>query len=203
MINALVLDFGGVIVRTEDHKSRRELEKKFELPEGGAHELVFYSSIADDATVGMADPDEIWEHVASELSLTADQLDQFKQSFWAGDNMDEELIQFLKSCRPEYKTAILSNAWKNLREVLADSFNIVEGQTVDRILISAELGVAKPDPQIYKILADSLDCEYQEILFVDDFIENIQTAKSLGIKTIHYQPGLDLINEIKSKLERL
>jgi len=203
VINALVLDFGGVIVRTEDHKSRRELEKKFELPEGGAHELVFYSSIADDATVGMADPDEIWEHVASELSLTADQLDQFKQSFWAGDNMDEELIQFLKSCRPEYKTAILSNAWKNLREVLADSFNIVEGQTVDRILISAELGVAKPDPQIYKILADSLDCEYQEILFVDDFIENIQTAKSLGIKTIHYQPGLDLINEIKSKLERL
>lgn len=202
MITALVLDFGGVIVRTEDHKGRIELEEKFHLTPGTAHELVFYSSIANSATVGEAEPDEIWQHVAGELSLTPQELSQFKESFWAGDNMDEELIRFFKSCRSKYKTAILSNAWKNLREVLAETYNIVEGQSVDHILISAELGVAKPDPKIYKILANTLDCPYHEILFVDDFIENIQAAKSLGIQTIHYQPDLDLINEIKSKLER-
>lgn len=202
MITAIVLDFGGVIVRTEDHKGRRELEEKYHISPGEAHKLVFYSSVADSATIGKADPDQIWEHVANELSLTSQELSQFKQSFWAGDNIDNKLIQFLKSCRPKYKTAILSNAWKNLRRVLAESYNIIEGQTVDYILVSAELGIAKPNPEIYQILADTLDCEYKEILFVDDFIENIQAAKSLGIKTIHYQPGLDLINKIKSELER-
>lgn len=201
MISAVVLDFGGVIVRTEDHKGRLELEEKYQLPPGGSDKLVFYSSIADSATIGMAEPDEIWRHVADELSLTPKELNLFMESFWAGDNLDVELIQFIKSCRSNYKTAILSNAWKNLREVLAETYNIVEGQTVDHILISAELGVAKPDPEIYKILANTLDCHYHEILFVDDFIENIQAAKSLGIQTIHYQPDLDLINEIKSMLE--
>ena len=201
MISAVVLDFGGVIVRTEDHKGRLELEEKYQLPPGGSNQLVFYSSVADSATVGLAEPDEIWDHVANKLSLSNDELSEFKQFFWSGDNLDEELIHFLQSCRQNYKTAILSNAWKNLRGVLAETYNIVEGQTVDHILISAELGVAKPDPEIYKILADTLNCHYQEILFVDDFIENIQAAKSLGIQTIHFQPDLDLINEIKSMLE--
>lgn len=202
MIKAIVLDFGGVIVRTEDHHGRRELEEQYNLPAGSAHELVFHSPVADEATIGQEDPDAIWEFVGRELSLSHQELHQFKQAFWAGDNIDYELIQFIKSCRSKYKTAILSNAWKNLRRVLAEQYNIIEGQTVDHILISAELGVAKPDPEIYKILADTLDCTYQEILFVDDFIENIQAAKSLGIKTIHYQPGLNLINEIESKLEK-
>jgi len=201
MITALVLDFGGVIVRTIDHEGRRELEEKYDLSPGSAHKLVFYSEIADSATIGKAEPDQIWDHVSKELSLSPDELSQFKTSFWSGDNIDYELVQFLKSCRSKYKTAILSNAWKNLRRVLAESYNIVEGQTVDHILISAELEIAKPNPEIYKILADTLDCAYEEILFVDDFIENIQAAKSLGIQTIHYQPGLDLINEIKSDLE--
>jgi putative hydrolase of the HAD superfamily len=201
MISAVVLDFGGVIVRTEDHKGRSELEEKYKLPPGGSHQLVFYSSISDSATIGQAEPGEIWDHVADELSLSPDELHLFKQSFWAGDNLDEELIQFLNSCRPHYKTAILSNAWKNLREVLAETYHIIEGQTVDHILISAELGFAKPDPKIYKILADTLACQYHEILFVDDFIENIQAARSLGIQTIHYHTDLDLINEIKSMLD--
>ena len=202
MIKAIVLDFGGVIVRTKDHQGRMELEKKYQLPAGGAHELVFHSSTADAATIGKKEPDAIWEFVSSELSLSDQELQQFKKSFWAGDNIDYDLIQFLKSCQSTYKTAILSNAWKNLRQVLSEQYDIQEGKDVDHILISAELGVAKPDPEIYQILAETLECSYEEILFVDDFVENIQAAKSLGLQTIHYQPGLELINEIKSKLEK-
>ena len=201
MINAIVLDFGGVIVRTENQKERQKLNEKYHLPPEGVQSLVFNSPVSLSAMVGKADSDAIWEHVASELSLTPQELIKFQQAFWAGDVYDNDLIQFVKSYRPKYKTAILSNAWDNLRKVLSQSYNIIEGQTVDHILISAELGIAKPDLQIYKILAETLGCKYQEILFVDDFIENIQAAKSLGIQTIHYQPGLNLINEIESRLE--
>ncbi len=200
MITAIVSDFGGVIIRTENQKSRRELEEKYHLEPGNIHLLVFDSPIAQLATVGNADPDAIWDHVAGKLSLSPQELIQFQEIFWADDRIDYDLIKFLESCRPKFKTAILSNAWNNLRRVLAEAYNIKEGQTVDHILISAELGVAKPDLEIYKILADTLDCDFNEILFVDDFIENIQAAKSLGIQTIHYQPGMDLINEIESKI---
>ncbi|MDF1519962.1 MAG: HAD-IA family hydrolase [Brevefilum sp.] len=195
-----MLDFGGVIIRTEDHTGRRELEKKYGLPEGSIHNLVFESVVSQSASVGETDASKIWNFIADELSLSDDELNQFKGKFWAGDYIDHELIEFMKSCRPNYKTAILSNAWNNLRSTLDEAYNIKEGETVDHILVSAELGVVKPDPKIYQILAETIDCDFNGILFVDDYIENIEGANSLGIQTIHYRPGLDLINEIKSRL---
>ncbi|MDY6847151.1 MAG: HAD family phosphatase [Chloroflexota bacterium] len=200
MVNAVVLDFGGVIIRTRDHTGRRALEKKYNLPEDSVHSLVFESAVSQSASVGQVDSSKIWDFVADELSLSEDELVLFKEKFWAGDYIDHALIDFLKSCRPAYKTAILSNAWNNLKTMLAENYGISEGETVDHILVSAELGIAKPDPKIYQILADTLDCNFENILFVDDFIENIEAANSLGIQTIHYTPGLDLINEIKSRL---
>jgi len=201
MIKAIVLDFGGVIIRTIDHTGRRELEKKYGLPEGSIHTLVFESSVSQSASVGELDSSKIWNFIADELSLSEDELKQFKEKFWAGDYIDHDLMDFMKSCRPSYKTAILSNAWNNLRTMLADTYLIKEGETVDHILVSAELGVVKPNPAIYRILAETLDCDFKDILFVDDFIENIVGAKSMGIQTIHYKPGMDLINEIKSRLD--
>jgi putative hydrolase of the HAD superfamily len=200
MVEAIVLDFGGVIIRTEDHTGRRELEKKYGLPEGGIHNLVFKSAVSQSASIGETDTSKIWNFIADELSLSDAELNQFKDKFWAGDYIDYELIEFIKSCRPSYKTAILSNAWNNLRSTLSEAYNIKEGETVDHILVSAELGVVKPDPKIYQILAKTIGCDFEDILFVDDFIENIEGANSLGIQTIHYKPGLDLINEIKSRL---
>jgi putative hydrolase of the HAD superfamily len=200
MVKAIVLDFGGVIIRTEDHTGRRELEKKYGLPQGSIHNLVFESEVSQSASVGELDSSKIWDFIAGELSLSDDELNQFKDKFWAGDFIDHELIEFMKSCRPIYKTAILSNAWNNLRSTLAEAYNIKEGESVDHILVSAELGVVKPDPKIYQILAKTIDCDFNDILFVDDYIENIKSANSLGIQTIHYRPGLDLINEIKSRL---
>jgi putative hydrolase of the HAD superfamily len=200
MVEAIVIDFGGVIIRTKDHTGRKELEKKYGLPEGSIHNLVFESAVSQSASIGETDASKIWNFIADELSLSDAELTQFKDKFWAGDYIDHELIEFMKSCRPSYKTAILSNAWNNLRSTLAEAYNIKEGETVDHILVSAELGVMKPDPKIYQILAETIDCDFNDILFVDDFIENIEGANSLGIQTIHYKPGLDLINEIKSRL---
>jgi putative hydrolase of the HAD superfamily len=80
-------------------------------------------------------------------------------------------------------------------------YNIEEGKTFDHILISAELGIAKPDPRIYHLLSHTLQCNFKEILFIDDFTENIHAASELGIQTILYTPNIDLINEIKSRLD--
>jgi HAD superfamily hydrolase (TIGR01509 family) len=201
MIKAIVLDIGGVLLRTEDHTRRRKLEEQYGLPKGGVDTLVFGSEQAKASTIGTAEPDSIWQNVAEKLNLSPEALKDFIQFFWEGDQIDHELIEFLEKCRPDYTTALLSNAWKNARQVFAHEYGIVEDETVDYILISSEHGVAKPDYQIYRILKDTIDLDYGEILFVDDFIENIQAANTLGIHTIHYQTGMNLINQIKSTLE--
>ena len=201
-IKAIVFDIGGVLLRTECNSYRQKLEEKYNLPPGELESLVFGSEEAQASTIGLADQDSIWNAVAAKLLLSKKALADFIRLFWAGDLLDAELIAFLQDCRPAYITALLSNAWKGLRQTIADEYGIIEGVTVDRILFSSELGIAKPDPRIYKILANTINCGYHEILFVDDFIENVAAARVLGINTIHYQSGIDLLNEIESFLNK-
>lgn len=200
MIKAIVFDIGGVLIRTEDRTGRLMLEEKYQLPPGGAEDLVFNSLPAIESTVGLVERDAIWLHVAEKLSLAPHELEAFKVAFWGGDQIDRKLLEYLEALKNTYTTAMLSNAWMNTREYLADQFQIIEGTTVDYLLISSELGAAKPDKKIYHILAERLKCNFDHILFIDDFLENIQAAQELGINTIHYQPGLDLISRIKSEL---
>jgi epoxide hydrolase-like predicted phosphatase len=201
MIKAIVFDIGGVLVRTEDRSGRQYLENKYLLSPGGTDKLVFQSQASQDSTIGLKSVASVWAHVAKTLRLSDEQVQEFMQNFWQGDRLDHELINFLISLRKDYQTALLSNAFKDSRTYLANEYNIIEGQTVDHLLISSELGVAKPDHKIFQILADVLQCEYTEILFVDDFKENIEAANELGIHTIWYQQGMDLINEIELKLK--
>lgn len=201
MIKAVVLDIGGVLIRTMDRSGRHTLEKAYDLPPGGADTLVFNSSSADASTIGRAQPEQIWRNVAESLSLSQKALDEFIALFWRGDQVDLELLAYIKKLKSTFTTALLSNAWLGARQHFAEEYNIVEGQTVDHILISSELGLAKPDQRIYHILADTVGHTFDQILFVDDFIENIAAAQALGIHTIHYQPGMDLIDPIQSKLD--
>lgn len=201
MIKAIAMDIGGVLLRTENPSGRRALEKKYALQPGSVDALVFNSKTSVESTIGLVSPEKIWQNIAELLSISAQELEAFKQVFWQGDKLDQDLVSFLESQRPKYITALLSNAWKDARQTLADQFQIIEGQTVDHLLISSELGVAKPDERIYHILAERVQCEFNQILFVDDFIENINAAAVLGIQTIHFQHGMDLVERIQTKLD--
>jgi putative hydrolase of the HAD superfamily len=202
MIKAVVLDIGGVVLRTEDKSGRRALEQTYGLPPGGVDALVFKSQAAAESTLGKASPEKIWQHVADELSLSDDALQAFQQTFWQGDQIDQNLIQFLQRLRPKYTTDFLTNAWVNSRDALEEQYGIVEGQTVDHLLISSELGIAKPDPKIYDILSETINARFEQIIFVDDNIENIEVASALGMHTIHFRPGMDLIAHIQNRLDQ-
>jgi glucose-1-phosphatase len=201
MIKAIVLDIGGVLIRTEDRSSRRKLENEFHLPEGYLDDLIFNSLPAKDSTIGNSNIEKIWIEAAERINLPLSKIPEFKQAFWAGDRLDHELLEYLQSLRDKFITAFLTNAWVNARQALMAQYGLQEGKSVDHIIISSEVGNAKPDPEIYHFLASVIDCNFQEILFVDDFIENIETAESLGIKSIHYQPGINLVNKIDSILD--
>ncbi len=201
MIKAIVLDIGGVLIRTEDRSSRRKLENEFHLQEGYLDELIFNSQPAIESTIGKSNSEKIWLEAAKRLNLPLSKIPEFKQAFWAGDKLDHELLEYIQSLRDNFKTAFLTNAWVNARQALMAQYGLQQEKSVDHIIISSEVGTAKPDPEIYKFLANAIECAFQEILFVDDFIENIEAAESLGFKTIHYRPGINLLNKIDSILD--
>ncbi len=201
MIKAVVLDIGGVLIRTEDQTGRRQLEKEYDIPEGQIDWLVFDSEEAAASTIGLVDSASVWKAVGERLGVTPKDLPRFIEQFWQGDKFDQKLFDFLSSLRPDYITGILSNAWEGAREGFVKRHGIIEGENIDHLLISSELGVAKPDSEIYRKLRQQLGVDYNEILFVDDFGRNIEGAQAMGIETIHYKAEMDLINQIKSTLD--
>jgi putative hydrolase of the HAD superfamily len=57
---------------------------------------------------------------------------------------------------------------------------------VDELIISAEVGTAKPHPEIDVIVLERLGVERQEAIFVDDDAGNVAAASTVGLQSLLY-----------------
>lgn len=73
-----------------------------------------------------------------------------------------------------------------------DFFNYLEG-----IVVSGDEKLIKPDPKLYHVLLNRYNLKANESLFIDDNINNIETARKMGFHTIHINEGVDLKKEVK------
>jgi putative hydrolase of the HAD superfamily len=149
--------------------------------------------------VGRATEADVWQHVADTFSLDDETLGQLIRDFWSGAQLDTELVEFVRSLRPRYRTAILSDAWPGVRDVFTQVFGL--DAVVDKIIISAEEGIAKPDPRIFRIAAERLGVRPQEAVFVDDRPENVQGARAVGMRGIQFETREQTIADVRKYLD--
>ena len=184
MINGVIFDVGGVLLRTHDQSGRRKWETRMGLKPGELAHLVFDSELGRQAQVGQASLEEVWARVGTQLGLSSRELVSLKRDFWAGDLLDRELCDYLRGLRSNYLTAMLSNNWARDGRAMAQKIGIAD--CFDVFVTSAEIGVMKPDPHIYQIALDRLGVAPPEAIFVDDFLENVDAARRLGIVAVHF-----------------
>ncbi len=184
-IRAVIFDLGGVLLRTEDPTPRRELVARLGLTREQVYYHVFDSPSARQATLGQISVDEHWESIRKGLGLSVEDFPAMRLAFWAGDRLDTDLVDAIRALRPRYKTGLLSNAWGDLRQVLTERWKVADA--FDDMVISAEVGIAKPDPRIYNLALERLGVPAGEAVFVDDFVENIEAARTLGLQTVHFR----------------
>lgn len=193
-IQAVVFDVGGVLVRTEDRAPRAALEKRLGLAAGAAEQLVFNGPMGLQAQQGAISAQSLWAWLKTELKLDEEGLAEFRQAFFAGDRLDTTLVEMIRSLRPRYQTAIISNAMDDLLETvtyrypMADAFDLIVGSAYERVM--------KPDPAIFLRTLERLGRAPQEAVFIDDFAHNIEGARAVGMAAIHYTPGVDLQAEL-------
>ena len=197
-IKAVLFDFGGVLVRTYDYSGRRKWEEKLGLEKGGLEGAVFNSETALEASLGRVGYLEVWRFVQKTLQVTDLELEELRQDFWSGDRLDLELVNFIRSLRPRFITAVLSNAWSNARKVFEEKYLLHEA--FDRLFISAEISLAKPDHRIYHLVAKELGVSPTEAVFVDDVAENVQAAAEAGMSGIRFVSSLQVINDLQALL---
>jgi epoxide hydrolase-like predicted phosphatase len=108
-----------------------------------------------------------------------------RRDFFAGDTLNEPLVEHIKRLRlAGYRTGLLSNFTDSARRVWTEVYPFID--YFDGIVISAEVGLMKPDPKIYYLAAESVGVQVTEALFVDDFAENIEGARAVGMLALHF-----------------
>ena len=116
-IRGLIFDSGGVLIRTVNPRPRRDLERRYGLSEGGVDELVFDHPLWREVQLGRLAGDDFWDQVGQALGLSAGERAEFRQAFWAGDELDCEFVALIGQLRGMgYRTGLLSNAPADFRE---------------------------------------------------------------------------------------
>lgn len=192
-INALYFDLGGVLLRTEDRSIRENFGKQFGMSYEEIDEFVFNCQSAKLASIGKITEDEHWLDVTRRLSLDASKMPWVRDTFFAGDILDQDLIGFLREQRTKIKTGLISNAWSGLRPWIIDAHF---DDAFDTIVISAEFGTAKPDPKIYQFALQQLNVPASNSIFVDDVLKNVDAANGLGMKGILFKNTQQVLDEI-------
>jgi len=196
-VRAVFFDLGGVIVRTEYQAPRQHLAERLGMEYEDLEKLVFAGPSSVKASHGEISTEAHWAEVAKRLKQPASETENIRKEFFAGDVVDRELIDFLRSLRPRYYTGLISNAWPDLREYIVEQkFD----DAFQHMVISAEVGVMKPEARIYEIALGKAGVSPNEAVFVDDLNENIEGCQAVGMHGIHFRSLEQAMGELKQLL---
>lgn len=98
-----------------------------------------------------------------------------------------------------FTTCIVTNNWlddSDKRGSLAEMMCEL-GQHFDFLIESCQVGMIKPEPQIYKFVLDTLKVKPNEVVFLDDFGSNLKPARDMGMTTILVRNTTSALRELE------
>jgi len=195
-LSALILDFGGVLSHSQPEDWYRHMAARLGSDADAFRAAYWEHRHAYDAGLPAL---EYWQRVHAALGRPCGAIDPLIQSdveSWT--TYREEVWTVARDFRRRGgHTAFLSNG---VPEAMARiRANRPLESWFDAVVVSCEVGVAKPDPRIYQICLSRLGVLPERALFVDDRADNIQAAARLGIETLHFA-GDDAVARLRARL---
>lgn len=191
MIKAVVFDFDDVI-RKWNSEETFAIEQRCGLPPGCIFEKLSDPTLIQQVTTGVIS-DEQWRDIVAE-QLAAIHGDGARQAVyeWSlriGD-LDAGVVDLVRALRAHFTIALLSNATSRLRSDLA-AHDIADD--FDYIFSSSEIGIGKPDVEVFTFVGRTLDAAPEEWLFIDDMAGNVAAANELGVRSHLFTNLPDLV----------
>ena len=196
-MKGLLIDFGGVLT-TNVFDSFRDFCRAEGLDEDRVRHL-FRSdpealSLLRRLEVGDLDEDAFAEQFGPMLGVRehAGLVDRL----FAGMQPDEPMIEALRRARAGgVRTALVSNSWghgRYDREAFPELF--------DAVVISGEVGLHKPQPEIFLLAAEQVGTEPSECVFVDDLRENCAGAEAVGMTAVLHRGADETLDRLEGLL---
>lgn len=201
---ALVVDFGGVLTTPlQDSFVMFAEALGIELQDLVRVALKAYTGDSDPLVVGFETgaigEDEFAlqfaQRIAQETGVEVDP-ERLVERMFGGMRLEEGMFDALSAAkRAGFKTALLSNSWGLSgypRERLAE--------VMDVVVISAEVGMRKPDPEIFTFTTGKLGVKPQACVFVDDHPGHLKAAQEAGMTTVLHREPAQSIAELEELL---
>jgi putative hydrolase of the HAD superfamily len=107
-----------------------------------------------------------------------------------------ERVELLKQLKLNYRIFLLSNTniihfWKYTGDFYS-TYGIPMAELFDKLFLSYEIGIHKPDAGIYTHVLQNAGIKAEECVFIDDSLANVDAARLLGMKGIHIANGNDV-----------
>lgn len=189
-IKNIIFDLGGVLLNIDYHKTINQFKEMGIQNFDELYSQAQQTSIFDDFETGkIAEPifiERLQEHfhIAKNPSQIIDA--------WNAMLLDFPLDRknTLQKYSNEYNIVLLSNTnethVKAFKKIILNTFGEYWFEDVfQKVYYSNEIGLRKPDPEVFKYVLSENEFHPEQTLFFDDSIQHIHGAREVGIQTIH------------------
>lgn len=143
------------------------------------------------ADLGEVTYDELLKNISDELGIPLEDVIPEWESLFV---LDEKMVSVIRCLKKENDIALLSNAPLGLVEKLIEEYSLSD--LFDKVFISCNLHLAKPDAEIFRHCVSSFGKDYDAIYMIDDSIKNLEHLPSLNIIPIHYKNIEGMLDEL-------
>lgn len=187
MIKAIIFDCFGVLAGSGFKEIYRQAGGDLEA------DGTFLDDVLATANSGQMSSHDMHSHVANRLGMPKN---IWYETVQRGEMPNQELLKYIKTLKLKYKTAILSNANTG---TLQRKFNPSQLALFDALIVSAEVGMMKPNAEIYELVARKLGVKNSECVFTDDSQAYCEAAQAIGMQAICYKD----FEQFRTELEQI
>jgi len=199
-LRGLLVDFGGVLTTNVWESFRAfcdaeglDREKVKQLFREDPDALALLRRLE----VGELDEDSFSIEFGPLLGIAPDRHDGLVERLFAGMEPEESMFTALRRARGAgLRTGMISNSWGRGRYDRATFDELFDG-----VVISGEVGLHKPQPEIFELGAERVGLAPASCVFVDDLRENCEGAEAVGMLAVLHRGAHETLARLEELLE--
>jgi FMN phosphatase YigB (HAD superfamily) len=197
VLKTLIFDLGNVIVPFDFKRAYRRLEPICKYSAADIPVQLRSTDLVRRFETGKVAPERFVEEISKILDLHMSYeefCDLFSCIFMPGTLISDSLLAGLHE---RYRLLLLSNT--NHIHFSAVQANYPILRHFDGLVLSHEVGSAKPEPEIYKQTIAVAGCDATECFFTDDILINVEAARQFGMDAVQFKSAGQLEAEFKAR----